>query len=165
MNVRKLRDVPRYRKTFIYRVDTWFELCFYRHRFLRPWRFIVLSYMYIHRSLFSSLYFFFSPISICSPIAHEYSYDFFPRVVVKYLAVRSLCAVKLARITSPPFLLLIHSFFLVLFFFSFSTKFVQFFAIRRSEHRWNGFEQRNANVIETKDTFPRNESNRRDEKR
>lgn len=119
MNVRKLRDVPRYRKTFIYRVDTWFELCFYRHRFLRPWRFIVLSHMYVHTSLFSSLYFFFSPISICSPIAHEYSYDFFLRVVVKYLAMRNLCAVKLARTTSPPFLLLIHSFFSSSFFFFF----------------------------------------------
>lgn len=124
MNVRKLRDVPRYGKTFIYRVDTWFELCFYLHRSPRPWRFIVLSHMYIaHISLFSPPLFFFSPvpISIYSPTVHEYSYDFFfPRVVVKYLAVRSLCAVKLARTTSPPFLLLIHPFSsppLFLFFF------------------------------------------------
>lgn len=76
MNVRKLRDVPRYRKTFIYRVDTWFELCFYRHRFLRPWRFIVLShvYTYIYISLFFSLFL----LSIYSLTVHEHSYDFFP---------------------------------------------------------------------------------------
>lgn len=151
MNVRKLRDVPRYRKTFVYRVDTWFELCFYRHRFLRPWRFIVLSHMYVHIYIyisFSSLFFFFSSISIYSLTVHEYSYDFFPRVVVKYLAVKSLCSETGANhVASIPFVnlfffLVLFFFLLRVFFFFFSTKFVQFFTIRRSEHRWNGLEQR-----------------------
>lgn len=163
MNVRKLRDVPRYGKTFIYRVDTWFELCFYLHRSPRPWRFIVLSHMYIaHISLFSPPLFFFSPvpISIYSPTVHEYSYDFFfPRVVVKYLAVRSLCAVKLARTTVASIPFVNPSFFLSSSFsLLFRRNLFSFFAIRR----WNGFE--GANVIETKDMLPRNESNRRDEK-